>query len=380
MDRRNWFACALLPLLALGCAEVRDIHIGFAGPKTGDNAHTGKAVAQGVQLAVEEWNAAGVPGRKRVTLHEEDDASDPAKAEEAARKLCDRRVLAVVGHIDSGCTLKAMPIYAQRGVILVTPTSTHPDVTDTGDGKVFRICGRDDTQGKEAAIWIIRQKLPGPVVILHDGSAYADRLTHEFQDNYEFLSGTKVAMKEVLPKGTANLGPTVDKVKAAGAGVIYYGGLAAQGGALIKALREAGVKGTFFTGDGCFGDEFLAAAGPEAAEGVRMTFAKDPSALPATQPVVDAYREKFGDPGPYGLFGYEAARIVLAAAAESVTPLTERSLRDALHRLQFKTIFGIATFDDKGDITENPYIIWRVEGGKYWECRDLSPPEPPPAE
>ena len=81
MDRRLWLAVALIPLMAMACADARDIHLGFAGPKTGENAETGKAVANGVQLAVDEWNAAGVPGRKRALLIQEDDAGDPAKGQ-----------------------------------------------------------------------------------------------------------------------------------------------------------------------------------------------------------------------------------------------------------------------------------------------------------
>jgi branched-chain amino acid transport system substrate-binding protein len=374
MDRRILAAVVLVPLLVLACADSKEIRIGFAGPKTGENAQTGKAVYQGVQLAVDQWNASGGTLGKKAVLFEADDGSDPAKAVEAANKLCRDRVLVVVGHVDSGCTLKARPVYFQSGVVMITPTSTHPDVTDLGEGKVFRVCGRDDAQGREAAVWVIRQKTPGPLVVLNDGSPYGERLAREFQDNFEFLSGAKAALSEVVAKGTTDFEPLVAKVGAAAPGVIYFGGLGTQGGSLLKALRAAGVKGLFIAGDGCFGDEFLTAAGLEAAEGARMTFAKDPASLPATRPIVEAYREKYGDPGPYALFGFAAARIALEAAAESVPPLNERSLRDAMHRLQFKTVFGLAKFDDKGDITENPYIVWRVEGGKFWECRELQPP------
>lgn len=366
-------AAVVIPLLAMACAQSKEVRVGFAGPKTGENSHTGRAVLQGVQLAVEQWNVGGGTQGKRAVLFEEDDSSDPAKAEAAARSLCAKGVKIVVGHVDSGCTLKARPIYFDRGVVMITPTSTHPDVTDQGEGKVFRVCGRDDTQGKEAAVWIVRKQLPGPVVAVHDGSAYGERLVREFQDNYDFLSGTKNSTQEVIPKGTQDYGPLVLKLKGANPGIVYFGGLATQGGTFLKAMREGGVKAFFISGDGCFSEDFLKAAGPEAAEGARMTFVKDPTSFPATKPIADAYREKFGDPGPYGLFGFEAARIALEAASGVVPPLNERSMREALHRLQFKTIFGLAKFDDKGDITENPYIIWRVEGGKFWECKDLEP-------
>lgn len=376
MDKKILMAAAFIPLLALACADSKEIRIGFAGPRTGDNAPTGEAVCQGVQLAVHQWNAERPAPAKKAVFFEADDASDPAKAEEAARELCKQGVLVVVGHVDSGCTLKARPIYLQAGVVMITPTSTHPDVTDRGEGKVFRVCGRDDAQGREAAVWVVRQKTPGPCAVLHDGSPYGERLAREFQDNYEFLSGSKVALTQMVDRGMSDFAPVVEKVKAVTPGIIYFGGLGTQGGTLLKALRSAGEKGLFLAGDGCFGEEFLSAAGPEAAEGARMTFAKDPAGLPATQPVVTAYREKYGDPGPYALFGFAAARVALEAASSAVPPLNGRSLGEALHRLQFKTVFGLAKFDDKGDITENPYIVWRVEDGKFWECRDLQPPQP----
>jgi branched-chain amino acid transport system substrate-binding protein len=373
MKWRHWAAVLLVPLALLGCSSSKEVRLGFAGPKTGDNSATGKRVLQGVQLAVEQWNAGGGTAGKKAVLFEEDDASNPEKAAQAAQVLCAKKIRVVVGHVDSGCTLKARDIYNKAGVVMITPTCTHPDITDQGEGKVFRVCGRDDAQGREAAVWAIRQKIPGPLAVVHDGSAYGARLAREFTNNYEFLSGTKAALVEEIPKAGANFSQIAQKIKGFSPGILYFGGVAIPGGSLLKAVRAEGIKACFIAGDGCFGDEFIQAAGVESAEGVRMTFVKDPSTLPATRPIVDAYREKYGDPGPYGLFGFEAARMALEAVTNVVPPLNDRSLREALHRLEFKTIFGIAKFNDKGDITENPYIIWRIEEGKFWECKEMQP-------
>ncbi|MEJ2368413.1 MAG: branched-chain amino acid ABC transporter substrate-binding protein [Acidobacteriota bacterium] len=364
------FVAALSLGILLGCGGGRDVKIAVAGPLTGPEAPQGKAVLNGVTLSVAHWNKAGGILGKKIVLIQKNDEDDPAKAAAVAKELVKARPLVVVGHVDSGCSLRAAPIYQRNKIVMISPTSTSPKLTESGWNHVFRVCGRDDLQGRAAAVWIVKHGQGNRVAVVHDGSEYAKGLSDEFKSNYEFLSSNKVVADVAVQRGDLNMDPVALQLKAANPDLVYFGGLADQGGALLKAMRKESMSATFMAGDGCFEPEFLEAAGPGPANGAMVTFMPDFSSLPGTgiRAFMNEYREKFGKtPGPTAIYGYEAANIALAAASKAPTPLNDRTLMDTLHQLTFKTGFGLIRFDDRGDPTEIPYVVWRVMDGRFEE-------------
>ncbi len=369
MRARIWFSSvlALAAGFCLGCSAGREVRVGVAAPLSGPEAKTGRAILNGAQLAADQCNAAGGVRGKRVTIIAVDDKDLPDEAERAATELCGKGVAFVAGHVDSGCSHRAAAVYLVHRVVMISPASTSPALTCAGNPYVFRVCGRDDQQGKVAAVWFVNH-LPGhKVVVISDGSNYGCGLAREFKTNLDFLSSGTVTSYETIARGQTDFSALVVKLKAAPPQMIYFGGLETDGAALLRAVRDAGAPCGFMAGDGCFGDEFIEKAGKQAAEGAMATFAHDLSGRPAYREWLPAYKEKFGDAGPFAVYGYTAVQVGLKAYAQAVYPPSSVTLRDALHRLTFDTLFGPLKFDDRGDPNENPYTMWQVVDGKYTE-------------
>jgi branched-chain amino acid transport system substrate-binding protein len=363
-------AFAGLALAWLSCSNPREVRIAVVGPLTGDQAKTGQDILNGATLAVEEWNAKGGVRGKKVVLISADDRDDPTLAAETAYQVCRKNPLIVIGHVDSSCSIAASKIYRDRHVVMISAASTNPRLTDQGFDNVHRVCGRDDRQGKEAAVWFMKHNPSMSAAVVHDGSEYGEGLAREFQKNYEFLSNRKVLFNEPVIRGDPAMVRTVEKAKAASPDLIYFGGLYQQGAALLKNLRTAGVTSIFMAGDGCFDEEFIKEAGPDVAVGSLVTFHPDLASLPGTKTggFMDAYQKRFGTPpGPYSLSGYTAANVGLTAASQAVAPLSDMTLDHALHRLTFETPYGLMRLDGKGDPTEYVYAVWRVEDEHFRE-------------
>lgn len=351
--------------LTIGCSGSREVRVGVAGPMTGPEAETGQAILHGVQMAADRANAAGGLRGRTVRVIRADDGDDPARAEAAAQELCRQKVAFVVGHVDSGCSIKASAVYQKRGVVMISAASTSPALTDAKNPAIFRVCGRDDQQGKVAAVWYL-QRMPGhAVAIVHDGTDYGRGLARVFQENFTFLSGQEPVLVQEVPRGSTDFTALIAKLKEKPPQMVYFGGLATQGGLLLKAIRAEGLPTGFMAGDGCFGDEFVQKAGPEAAEGAMATFEDDLSGRPPYRDWLAAYRSMYGNPGPFSLSGYAAAQAGMKAYENAVYPISDSTLEDALHRLTLDTLHGPLKFNDKGDPTESPYVMWQVVEGKY---------------
>jgi branched-chain amino acid transport system substrate-binding protein len=364
------FLAGISSLLFLSCSNPREVRVGVVGPLSGEQEAIGKDVLNGVQIAVDEWNAKGGVHGKAITLISLDDQNQPTKAAEMAYLLSKRDPLLVIGHVDSGCSLEAAKIYQDHHIIMITPTSTTPKLTDLGYKDVFRVCGRDDMQGRAAAIWVVKHNMGERVGVVDDGTAYGKGLAQEFKNNYEFLSNSKILFENSVVRGDPVMGNVLKQCNESNPDLVFFGGLHQQGGTLLKRLRQEGINAVFMAGDGCFGKAFIDAAGPEVATGALVTFYPDLSTLPGThtQAFLKSYEDKFeGTPGPYSIFGYKAADVGLTAAANAVTPLTDRTLRDSLHRLTFETPFGLMRFCDKGDPSEFRYVVWRADGDRFVE-------------
>ncbi len=357
---------ALLGLFLLaGCSgnSEKVIRVACVGPMTGEQAKQGKDMLEGAQLAVEEWNAKGGVLGKKIELLVGDDAQDPKQANAVANKMFTQGVVIIDGHYNSSCTIPASEVYNARHMVCLTPASTNPRITDRGYPTVFRVCGRDDQQGKAAARFLARHMPEAKVAVLDDKTTYGAGLAGEFRKNYEALSGKQVVFTGVVVKEDQDHTPVLTNMKEAGPDVVYFGGLYPQGGLLVKQMRQLGMRAAFMSGDGTFDPEFIRIAGPENAEGAYLTFILDQEKLPTAKRVVDAYKKRFGEVGPYSLYSYEAINIALQGMAKAGAEDGLKIAR-AVHGMSFDTVFGPMRFDAKGDVLVSPYVMWQVQGGK----------------
>jgi branched-chain amino acid transport system substrate-binding protein len=353
--------------LALGAAIVfagtaqAQIKMGVAGPLTGPNAAFGAQLKNGTDQAVEDINAAGGIMGQKITVSYGDDVSDPKQGVSVANKFSGDGVKFIVGHFNSGVTMPASEVYAENGMLMVSPSATNPKITERKLWNTFRTCGRDDQQGSVASAWIAKNMKGKKVAIVHDKTTYGQGLADETKKGLN-----KANIKEVLYEGV-NLGEKdfsalVSKIKASGADLVYWGGLHTEGGLIVRQMRDQGVKAPLMGGDGITSDEFVSVGGP-GVEGTLMTFAPDPRKRSEAKAIVEKFRAKKFEPEAYTLYSYAAVE-VMKQAAESAKSLDPKKIAEKIHSgMKFKTVIGELSFDKKGDITRPDYVmyVWKKD-------------------
>lgn len=356
----------LIAALGWTVRAQEEIRIGIAGPFTGAQAKIGTDMALGAELAVEEWNArGGVLGKKILALRGDDEAQ-PRQATSVAQDFAAKKVAGVIGHFNSGCTIPASEVYNDKNIVMITPASTNPRVTDRGYRGVFRICGRDDQQGSVAAKFALEALKAQRVAILHDKTTYGQGLADEFRKTLR-AAGVREVYYAGVPKEELDFRAVISAMKAAKPDLWYFGGIYDQGGPLLNQARQAGLSAPLMSGDGLIDNELIKTAGANA-EGVYLTFGPDPEKVSTAKAFLAKYRAKYGEPGAYSVYGYDAMHVLLTAIEKAGTT-DARVVADTLRRAKFETAMGTLQFDAKGDIQGTYYIVWIVKDGKFtvWE-------------
>jgi branched-chain amino acid transport system substrate-binding protein len=370
-------AAALWVMTGMACGK-KQVTLLVAAPMSGEQAQAGRDILDAVKFAAEEWNLKGGVLGKKVVVESADDKGDPAEAARIAAEWKDKAD-AVIGHYNSSCTLAAMEVYYKNRTLMVTPSSTNPEITEKGYPLVFRVCGRDDQQGKSAAAFVAAHFPGAKVAVLHDNSSYGKELANEFMANYEFLTKSKLVHYGPVDRSHVDFSSEVAALKAKEPTLVYFGGLWPQGAELLKQMRTSGMSVTFVSGDGCFDPQFIKAAGPDA-EGTLVTFIPDQEKLSSAKAVVAALKGRSGGRlGPYALYAYSAANVVLQGMAKAQST-DSIAVAKALHQMEVNTPFGMMKFDDKNDPQQSPYVMWKVENGTFVEVPKDAPAAPAPAD
>ena len=362
-------AAALMITLA-GAAHADDIQIAVAGPITGSDAAVGAQMRRGAEMAVADINAhGGLLGRK-LALQVGDDACDPKQAVAVANKFAVSGVVFVAGHYCSSTSIPASAVYADAGIIEITPASTNPAYTDAAAQKgwinVFRICGRDDVQGKVAGSYIAEKLKGKPVAIIDDKTTYGKGLADETRKALN-AGGVKEAIDESINQGDKDFSALVSKMKQAKVGVIYFGGYYTEAGLIVRQAKEQGMDAVLLGGDALVTSEFWKITGPAGA-GTLMTFSPDPRNVPEAAPVVAEFTKQGFDPEGYTLYTYAAVQAYVAAATQAKT-LDIEPVSKALHANKFSTVLGSIGFDAKGDVIGPGYVLFVWKDGKYAEIK-----------
>lgn len=348
-------------IILLGCKHENVIKIGVAGPLTGDQAKMGYDLINGVTLAVDEWNSKGGVLGKKITIVKGDDRRDPREAVSVANKMVNEDVVGVIGHFNSSCSIPASRIYHEGGVIQITPASTNPELTEQGFNTIFRVCGRDDQQGGAGAKFVLETLKKNRIAILHDKTTYGQGLADEFKRNVE--SKTQIVAYEGIVQGENDYTAVLTKIKQLNPEIIYFGGIYPEAGLLVKQMRDIGLDAIFVSGDGVIDPEFIKIGG-KATEGSYMTFGPDIKKVPSAKYFVENYTKKFGEIGPYSVYSYDAANILLKAITE-VKTIDREKVAAAIHNMKYEGAIGNIEFDKKGDVVVAPYILWVVKNSEF---------------
>lgn len=359
-------ALAAAALIHSPSARADEISIAVAGPMTGELAAFGEQLRRGSEMAVKDINAAGGVLGKQLKLEVGDDQCDPKQAVQVANDLVKKGVVFVAGHYCSGSSIPASAVYAEEGILQMTPASTNPAFTEDPAAKgittIFRTCGRDDKQGSFAGPWIAKTYAGKNVAVLDDRSAYGQGLANETEKNM-VASGMKPAMRETYVSKEPDFSALISKMKDAKIDVVYIGGYHNDSALMMRQAREQGFKADFISADATNTAEFWSISGP-AGEGMRFSDASSAINLDSAKSVVAAFRAENYEPEGYTLTSYAA--IQAWAAAATIAGTTDGvKVAEALRANTIPTVTGDLAWDAKGDLKQIKYSWFIWHDGKY---------------
>lgn len=361
---------ALAAVMAIGAfggvsSAQADITIAVAGPMTGELAAFGEQLKRGAEKAVADINAKGGVNGEQLKLEIGDDQCDPKQAVQVANDLVKKGVAFVAGHFCSGSSIPASAVYAEEGIVQITPASTNPafteDMAAKGVTTVFRTCGRDDAQGVFAGPWLAKTYTGKNVAILDDKSAYGQGLANETAKNFE-SSGGKIAIRDTYTAKEKDFSALISKLKDAKIDAVYIGGYHNDVGLMVRQAREQGLEAAFISADALNTAEFWSISGP-AGEGLRYSDGASAVNLDSAKDVVAAFRADSYEPEGYTLNSYAAIQ-AWAAAATKAGSTDGAKVAEALRSGPIPTVIGDLSWDAKGDLTKVNYAWYVYHDGK----------------
>lgn len=357
-------AAVALPPVA---ASADDIRIAVVGSMTGSLAGAGDQVRRGAELAAKDINAAGgVLGRK-IVLSIEDDACDPKQAVSVANRVVGEEIELVDGHVCSGASIPASSVYAESGVLMMTPASVNAKLTDIAFAKgwttIMRLYARDDVQGIMIGSYIAAHYKDQKIAFLHDKSAYGKGLADQVKARMNEL-GVHEVLYEGLNPGEKDYTAIIGQLKALQVKVVYYGGYPTEGGLLLRQAADQGLKVQMVTTSGFVTPEFWLIAGP-AGEGTLFPFAADPRQFASAKRVSEEFRATGFEPEGFTLFSYATIQ-ALAEGVRRARSVDARAVAQALRsNPPIDTVFGAISFDAKGDVRGIDYTMNVWHDGHY---------------
>jgi branched-chain amino acid transport system substrate-binding protein len=349
--------------IATLCATIAraEVLIGVAGPMTGKEAWFGGQMERGAELAVADLKATdGVLGQ-HVQLVTADDFCDPEQAVAAAKKLVSDGAVFVVGHFCSGASIPASEIYAAAGVLMMSPASTNPTLTELGRGNVFRVTHRDDAAGVVAGNYLADHWPDKKIAILHDDTTFGRGIAEETKKQFNRRGLSEAIYQAYLPGGN-NYGAEIAEFEGAGVDVLFVGGYHTEIGLMARLARDRGYLVQLVTGTTLATEEFGLIAGP-AAGGALFLDVADARRRAEAAPVVERFRASGFEPEGYTLYAYGAVQ-AWAQAAEQAGSLELEAMIASLRGHQFDTVLGPIDFDAKGDLAVQNLVwyVWHADG------------------
>lgn len=337
-------------------AASADIVIGFAYPLSGPYALTGQRNKIAVEMAVRDINENGGVLGEQVTVVAADDGCGLEQSVKAARKLIRAGVQAVIGHMCSHSSLLAAGLYETANVLMITPDSTHPRLTEEGRRNVFRLIGRDDRQGELAGDFLADRWAGEEIAILHGGSTYGEGLAAAARKRLRARDEVEAIYDFYVP-GQEDFTALVARLRRERIAVLYVGGYGPDAGRIVRTARRQGYDLQVIGGDGLGMDEFWSIAG-EAGEGTVYSGRPDAIDLLKAAGLLERFQSRgLGTRG--GGIGAYAAIQVWAQAVERAGAIRVAEVAKVLRRARLNTVLGPVTFDEKGDC-EGAKWQWKV--------------------
>ncbi len=344
--------------------DVQVVKIGHVAPMSGAQAHYGKDNENGVRMAIEDLNTQNIViGGKKIKFEiaAEDDAADPKQGTAAAQKLCDAKVAGVVGHLNSGTTIPASKVYNDCGIPHVTGAATNPNLTKPGYKTTYRIIANDNSLGAGLAFYAADALKLKKVAVIDDRTAYGQGVAEVFKKTAE-AKGMQVVDQQYTNDKATDFMAILTAIKAKAPDAIFYGGMDAQAGAMLRQLDQLGMSNVkFFGGDGiCTNEIIKIAAGAKSLGGV--VCAEGGSSI-AKMPGGTAWKARYdakytGQFQIYSPYTYDAT-FVLVDAMKRANSVDPKVYTPKLIETNFKGVTANIAFEPNGEL-KNPAITLSV--------------------
>jgi branched-chain amino acid transport system substrate-binding protein len=362
-------------ILLAGAASAQDmvVKIGHVAPTSGAIAHLGKDNENGARMAIDDLNAKGVTiGGKKVKfeLLAEDDGADPKQGAAAAQKLVDSKVNGVVGHLNSGTSIPASKIYSDAGIPQISPSATNPKFTRQGFKTTFRVVADDVHLGGTLGKYAVKELKGKNIAVIDDRTAYGQGVADEFEKGVKASGGNLVGHEFTNDKAT-DFTAIITKLKAAKPDVVFFGGMDAVAGPMIRQMKQLGVEAKFMGGDGiCSGELPKLAGGAMGDNQVVCAEAggvdeKDAKAKKSMDDFKVKFKKKFNaDVQIYAPYVYDAVMVMADAMVKAGSADPAKYLPVLAKTSGHQGVTGTISFDEKGDIKNGALTLYTYKGEK----------------
>jgi len=362
-------AVALAAAFGGSAAAQEVIKIGHVGPVSGPQAHLGKDNENGANMAIADLNAKGIKiGGKPVkfALVLEDDGADPKQGTTVAQKLVDAKVNGVVGHLNSGTTVPASRIYYNAGIPQVSPASTIPTYTKQKFNTAFRIVANDNKLGGTLGKYAVTKLGAKKIAVIDDRTAYGQGVASEFIKGAK-APGVQIVDKQFTNDKATDFNAILTSIKAKNPDLVFFGGMDAVGGPLLRQMKALGINAKFMGGDGVCTDALPRLAGTAAADGV-VTCAEAGGVPPELQKNMDDFRARYKkqynqEVQLYAPYVYDSV-MTIAQAMQDAGSSDPKKYLPFLAKVKYQGVTGLITFDQFGDIQDGALTLFTYKGGK----------------
>ncbi len=372
---RSLLTIAILSALASAPAAAQTVvKIGHVAPLTGAIAHLGKDNENGAKLAIEELNAKKIKiGGKEVSfeLLSEDDAADPKQGTAAAQKLVDAKVAGVIGHLNSGTTIPASRLYKDAGIPQISPSATNPKYTQQGFATAFRVVAHDGQLGGTLGRFAVKETKATSIAIIDDRTAYGQGVADEFEKAVK-AAGGKIVGREYTNDKATDFNAVLTKLKGAKPDLVFFGGMDAVAGPMLRQMKQLGLNAKFMGGDGICTGELAKLAGDAMGDG-QVVCAEASGVTADKAKAMDDFKAKFktkfnADVQIYAPYVYDATMVMVAAMQKANSTDPKKYLPE-LAKISHDGVTGKISFDPKGDIKNGALTLYTYKAGKREQMR-----------
>jgi branched-chain amino acid transport system substrate-binding protein len=349
------------------------VKIGHVGPVSGAIAHLGKDNELGARMAIDDLNAKGIKlGGKAVKfeLVAEDDGADPKQGTAAAQKLVDSKVNGVVGHLNSGTSIPASAISSGAGIPQISPSATNPKFTRQGYKTTFRVVADDVHLGGTLGKYAVATLKGKSIAVIDDRTAYGQGVAEEFKKAVE-AAGQKTVAHEFTTDKSTDFMAILTSIKAKKPDVVFFGGMDAVAGPMMKQMKQLGIKAKFLGGDGICSAELAKLAGDAMADD-QVVCAEAGGVEGEGKAAMEKFKADFkaknnADVQVYAPYVYDAVNVMAAAMVKADSADPAKYLPELAKTTDFKGVTGVISFDEKGDVKNGALTLYTFKGGKRSE-------------